>query len=93
MMLRALWMAGAAMLVVAPRGFAAPPADAFPSADAVWSPDKIAAAVRSLHKQDVPWRRIEWETCLLDGLQTSREQNNPVVLWIFIDRPIDDERC
>lgn len=51
--------------------------------------DEIAA----LEKEDVAWRKIAWKTCLLDGLQASRAQNKPIMLWIFIDRPIDDERC
>ena len=53
----------------------------------------IQKQVEALKKEDVAWRKIEWKTCLLDGLQASREQAKPVVLWVFIDRPIDDERC
>lgn len=41
----------------------------------------------------VAWREIAWKTCLLEGLKASREQKKPVVLWVFIDRPVDDERC
>ena len=51
------------------------------------------AEIAALKKEDVAWRKIAWKTCLLDGLKASREQNKPVMLWIFIDRPIDDERC
>jgi len=57
------------------------------------SSDAVDAAVKALKKEDVAWRRIDWKTCLLDGLETSREQHKPIVLWAFIDRPIDDERC
>ncbi len=56
-------------------------------------PDAIRDQVVALKKEDVAWRHIEWKTCLLDGLQASREQNKPIMLWVFIDRPIDDERC
>ena len=57
------------------------------------TPLEVRAEVAALLKEDVPWRKIAWKTCLLDGLRASREQSKPVVLWIFIDRPIDDERC
>jgi hypothetical protein len=30
---------------------------------------------------------------LLQGLNESRTQNKPALLWVFIDRPIDDARC
>ena len=57
------------------------------------SPEALLTAVDALKKQDVAWRKIAWKTCLLDGLKASREQNKPIMLWVFIDRPIDDERC
>ena len=55
--------------------------------------DKVKAEVAALKKEDVAWRKIEWKTCLIDGLTASRKQKKPVMLWVFIDRPIDDERC
>jgi hypothetical protein len=57
------------------------------------SPEEVRAAVGALHVEEVPWRKVEWRTCLLEGLNESREAGKPVILWIFIDRPIDDERC
>jgi hypothetical protein len=42
---------------------------------------------------NVAWRSIQWETCLLKGLRASRKKNKPLILWIFIDLPIDDKRC
>ena len=57
------------------------------------SPEVVRAEVDALKKEDVAWRKIPWKTCLLDGLRASREQKKPIMLWIFIDRPIDDERC
>ena len=54
---------------------------------------EIQHQVDALAKEDVAWRKIEWKTCLLDGLHASREQGKPMIVWIFIDRPIDDERC
>ena len=54
---------------------------------------EIKQSVSALHVEDVAWRKIEWETCLLQGLQRSRMENKPLILWVFIDRPIDDERC
>ncbi|MCL6502774.1 MAG: hypothetical protein K6T86_08820 [Pirellulales bacterium] len=55
--------------------------------------EQIEAEVESLRVRDVPWRQISWHTCLLRGLKQSREQGKPVLLWVFIDRPTDDERC
>jgi len=43
--------------------------------------------------QEVAWRKINWKTCLLDGIRASRKQNKPMVLWVFIDLPVDDKRC
>jgi hypothetical protein len=55
--------------------------------------EEIRAEVEGLRKQDVAWREIDWKTCLIDGLQESKRTHRPLMLWIFIDRPIDDERC
>ena len=54
---------------------------------------QVKQRVDSLHVQDVAWRKIDWEVCLLKGLQKSKAENKPVLLWVFIDRPVDDERC
>ena len=55
--------------------------------------DDVQKQVDTLKKEDVAWRKIDWKTCLLDGLHESRKQSKPLVVWVFIDRPIDDERC
>jgi Spy/CpxP family protein refolding chaperone len=55
--------------------------------------DEVRAKVAAMKVKDVEWRKIAWKTCLLDGLKASREEQKPIMLWIFIDRPIDDERC
>jgi hypothetical protein len=55
--------------------------------------EEINRGVQSLYEKDVAWRQVNWQTCLIDGLFAARKQNKPLVLWIFIDRPIDDERC
>ena len=57
------------------------------------SPEEVLAAIESLYVDDVSWREIQWNTCLLEGLKMSHVQQKPLMLWIFIDRPIDDERC
>lgn len=49
--------------------------------------------IDQLYVEDVAWRKIPWKTCLLDGLSASSKQHKPILLWVFIDRPIDDERC
>ena len=53
----------------------------------------VQQAITALEKPEVAWRKIAWETCLLDGLKKSRDEAKPIILWVFIDRPIDDERC
>ena len=55
--------------------------------------DAIRREVEALRVREVAWRKIEWGTCLLEGIRSSREQNKPIILWVFIDRPIDDKRC
>ena len=42
---------------------------------------------------DLAWRRIPWKSCLVEGLRESRLLNKPLMLWVFIDRPVDDTRC
>ena len=57
------------------------------------SREQLLKHVESLHVEEVAWRSIPWKPCLLDGIRESRKQHKPIVLWIFIDRPIDDARC
>lgn len=57
------------------------------------SPETLQAEIDSLRAAKVAWREIAWKSCLLDGLKESRAQNKPALLWIFIDRPVDDARC
>lgn len=59
----------------------------------VRTPEQIRAVVGGMVQKDVAWRTVQWRTCLIDGLRESQQTGKPVVLWIFIDRPIDDERC
>ena len=54
---------------------------------------EIETRVRAMKKPDVPWRKIAWKTCLLDAIHASKAQGKPIVAWVFIDRPKDDERC
>ena len=55
--------------------------------------EALRADVLAMKEEQVAWRGIQWKTCLLDGLRASREHSKPLMLWIFIDLPIDDERC
>ena len=55
--------------------------------------DALQAEINGLRVPKVAWRGIDWKTCLLEGLRESRARNKPALLWVFIDRPIDDERC
>jgi hypothetical protein len=57
------------------------------------TPDALKAEIDALKSSKVAWRAIAWKSCLLEGLKESREKKKPVLLWVFIDRPIDDARC
>ncbi len=57
------------------------------------TPEALKAEVEALRVEDVAWRRIPWKTCLVEGLKESRSLNKPLMLWVFIDRPVDDTRC
>src|ERR1051326_8508423 len=50
----------------------------------------LKAEIEGLRSTDVAWRKIAWKSCLLEGLKASREQKKPMILWVFIDRPVDD---
>jgi hypothetical protein len=55
--------------------------------------DRLNADIASLKAERPPWREIPWKSCLLEGLKESREKKKPMILWVFIDRPVDDARC
>ena len=57
------------------------------------TPDALQAEIKALKAPKVAWREIAWKSCLLEGLREARAQGKPVLLWVFIDRPIDDARC
>ena len=57
------------------------------------TPDALQAEIEALKAPKVAWREIAWKSCLLEGLKESRAKNKPALLWVFIDRPIDDARC
>lgn len=63
------------------------------AAPAKVDPQAIRDEIESMREDEVAWRKIDWKTCLLDGLKASREQNKPIAMWMFIDRPVDDKRC
>ena len=55
--------------------------------------EALKAEIEALKAAKVAWREIAWKSCLLEGLKESRAKKKPVLLWIFIDRPLDDARC
>ena len=57
------------------------------------TPEALKAEIETLKAAKPVWREIAWKSCLIEGLKESREKKKPVLLWIFIDRPIDDARC
>ncbi len=68
-------------------------ASSLTSGPAQATPAATRAAIFQLRAPAAPWRAIPWRTSLADGLLASRLEGKPVLLWIFIDRPIDDARC
>jgi hypothetical protein len=57
------------------------------------TPEALRTEIEGLKAAKVAWREITWKSCLLEGLKESRAKNKPALLWVFIDRPIDDARC
>jgi hypothetical protein len=57
------------------------------------TPETLKADIDALKAARVAWREIAWKSCLLEGLAEARARNKPALLWVFIDRPIDDARC
>ncbi len=57
------------------------------------TPAALKAEIDSLKPAKIAWREIAWKSCLLEGLKESRAKHKPALLWVFIDRPIDDARC
>jgi hypothetical protein len=55
--------------------------------------EALQTEIAGLKAAKPAWREIAWKSCLLEGLKESRAQNKPALLWVFIDRPIDDARC
>ena len=57
------------------------------------TPEALQAEIGALKAAKVAWREIAWKSCLLEGIKESRAKNKPALLWVFIDRPVDDARC
>ena len=57
------------------------------------TPEALKTEIEALKVAKVAWREIAWKSCLLEGLKESRAKNKPALLWVFIDRPVDDARC
>ena len=53
----------------------------------------LNAEIEALKIPKVAWREIAWRSCLLDGLKEARAKGKPALLWVFIDRPVNDARC
>ena len=87
-MTRVAIVGGAALLFagLASVQAAAPPAERL-------TPEALKAQIKALEAPRVAWREIAWKSCLLEGLRESRAKKKPILLWVFIDRPIDDARC
>ena len=73
---------GLALALLGTASFAGPP-----------TPVELDKQARSLRVDDVAWRGIAWKSCLLEGLAEAKKTGKPTILWVFIDRPVNDERC
>jgi hypothetical protein len=54
--------------------------------------DALKADIEALKPARHVWREIPWKTCPLEALKASREQNKPIIAWVFLGIPTD-ERC
>ena len=82
-----LGSAGLLSMVIASHAEEASPAKRGTTAEA------LQTEIAALKAPRPAWREIAWKSCLLEGLKEARAQNKPALLWVFIDRPIDDARC
>ena len=79
-----------ARALFSPQGRRSPDKPATEKASAL---ETLQEEIEALKAPKVAWRAIPWKSCLLDGLRESRSRNKPILLWVFIDRPVDDARC
>ena len=56
------------------------------------TPEALQAQIEALKPAEHVWRAIAWKTCPLEALQAAREQQKPVIAWVFLGTPTD-ERC
>ncbi|SVC56501.1 uncharacterized protein METZ01_LOCUS309355, partial [marine metagenome] len=64
-----------------------------PAAPRLDSPAAIEQKIRPIRADGVSWRKIAWKSCLLEGLTEAQRTGKPLILWCYIDRPVDDTRC
>ncbi len=58
-----------------------------PPASRAATPEALRAEIEALKDAQVPWRRIAWKSCLLEGLQEARTQKKPVLVDAFNGEP------
>lgn len=54
--------------------------------------DAVERQVRAMRPKTNVWRELQWDTCLIDGLERSQKENKPILLWVFLHNP-NEERC
>ena len=84
-----LWISGVAGLVFLSLALTLPTPS---SANGMEMPDALQARIEAMKPDGHVWRDVRWETCLLKGLTRAREENKPVLLWVFLHNP-NMERC
>ena len=65
---------------------------AAPVAKKALTPRALRTEIEALKPAKHVWRAIAWKTCPLEALKASRQQNKPVLVWVFLGVPTD-ERC
>jgi hypothetical protein len=56
------------------------------------TPEALKTDIEALRPAKHVWHEIQWMTCPLKALNASRQQNKPVITWVFLGIPTD-ERC
>jgi hypothetical protein len=82
-------IAGAGVLMFASLVWGQQPID---RAKKAVTPESLQAEIEALEPADHVWRAIAWKTCPLEALKAAREQQKPIIAWVFLGTPTD-ERC
>ena len=57
------------------------------------SPEALKAEIEALKPAQLAWQKIQWKTCLLEGLKEAREKKKPILLWVVGPGEALEGRC